>query len=62
MAATTHSEFDANTEGLEVVKEFSSQVRGKSVIITGVNRGGIGFSTAQALVSSTVASQSITLN
>ncbi|KAJ5128687.1 hypothetical protein N7448_002404 [Penicillium atrosanguineum] len=49
MAATTHFEFNANTEGLEVTKAFFSQIRGKSVIITGVNRGGIGFSTAQAL-------------
>lgn len=53
MAATTHSEFNANTEGLEVVKAFASQIRGKSVIVTGVNRGGIGFATAQALVSTT---------
>ena len=51
MAATTHPEFNANTEGVEVVKAFPSQIRNKSVIITGVNRGGIGFSTAQALVS-----------
>lgn len=51
MAATTHPEFNANTEGVEVAKAFPSQIRGKTVIITGVNRGGIGFSTAQALVS-----------
>jgi hypothetical protein len=51
MAATTHPHFNANTEGLEVVKAFASQICGKSVIITGVNRGGIGFSTSQALVS-----------
>jgi hypothetical protein len=53
MAATTYSEFNASTEGLEVAKAFTSQLRGKSIIVTGVNRGGIGFSTAQALVSST---------
>ncbi|KAJ5681746.1 uncharacterized protein N7477_001686 [Penicillium maclennaniae] len=56
MAATTYSEFNANTEGFEVAEKFSSQVRGKSVIITGVNRGGIGFPTAQALASQSPAS------
>lgn len=53
MAATTHPEFDTNTEGLEVAKAFSAGIRDKTVIVTGVNRGGIGFSTCQALVSNT---------
>lgn len=51
MAATTHTKFNANTEGLDVAKEFASGIRGKTVIVTGVNRGGIGFSTSQAFVS-----------
>ncbi|KAI0011814.1 putative short-chain dehydrogenase [Xylariaceae sp. FL0662B] len=51
MAATTHSEFNANTEALEVAKAFSDGIHGKTVLVTGVNRGGIGFSTAQAFAS-----------
>lgn len=50
MATTTYSAFDEKTEGLEVAEAFASNIHGKSIIITGVNRGGIGFSTAQALV------------
>lgn len=51
MATTTHSEFGAKTEGVEVAKAFAGGVDGKTILITGVNRGGIGFSTAHALVS-----------
>ena len=51
MAATTRSEFDVKTEGLEVAKEFEAEIRGKTVLVTGVNRDGIGFSTSQAIVS-----------
>ncbi|VUC25497.1 unnamed protein product [Clonostachys rosea] len=51
MATTTHPEFNANTEGIEVAKAFPDSVRGKTIIVTGVNRNGIGFTTAQALAS-----------
>ena len=51
MVITTHPEFNANTEGLEVAKAFPESIRGKTVLVTGVNRGGIGFTTAQAFVS-----------
>ena len=50
MASTTYPEFNATTEALEVAKAFGTEVRGKTVIVTGVNRGGIGFTTAQAFV------------
>ena len=50
MASTTHPEFNATTEALDVAKAFAAEVRGKTVIVTGVNRGGIGFTTAQAFV------------
>lgn len=53
MTATTHAAFDANTEGLEVTKAFAERVHGSTIIVAGVNRGGIGFSTAQAFVSIT---------
>lgn len=52
MASITHSEFGAHTEATEVAKAFSNGIRDKTVLITGVNRGGIGFATAQAFVSS----------
>lgn len=58
MASTTHPEFDGKTEGVDVTKAFDEQVRGKTVIVTGVNRSGIGFATAQALVSATLLSRS----
>lgn len=50
MTATTYSEFNLHTEGLEVAKAFSESIRGKTVLITGVNRQGLGFTTAQAFV------------
>ena len=51
MPSTTYPEFNATTEGLEVARAFPAAIRGKTVIVTGVNIKGIGFSTAQALVS-----------
>ena len=51
MTGTTHPEFDRNTEALDVAKAFPDAVRGKTIIVTGVNRGGIGFTTAQAFAS-----------
>lgn len=50
MASTTHAEFNAKTENLEVAKAFASEIQGKTIIVTGVNRGGIGFTTAQGFV------------
>jgi NAD(P)-dependent dehydrogenase (short-subunit alcohol dehydrogenase family) len=49
MASTTHSEFGIHTEAVDVAKAFADDIRGKTILITGVNRGGIGFSTAHAL-------------
>ena len=51
MTATTHSEFGHDTEGLEVTKAFADRVRGKTAIVTGVNRNGIGYTIAEAIVS-----------
>ncbi|KAL2812553.1 NAD(P)-binding protein [Aspergillus cavernicola] len=51
MATTTHPDFTDMTEALEVAEAFASGIRGKTVIVTGVNRGGIGFSTSQAFAS-----------
>lgn len=51
MPSTTHPEFNANTEAIDVAKAFPDGIRGKTIIVTGVNQGGIGYSTAQAFVS-----------
>lgn len=51
MTTTTYARFDENTESLEVAKQFEGQIHGRKILVTGVNRGGIGFSTAQAFVS-----------
>ncbi|KAF5664847.1 short chain dehydrogenase reductase [Fusarium denticulatum] len=51
MTSTTHTDFGANTEAIEVAQAFADGIRGKTILITGVNRGGIGFATAHAFVS-----------
>ena len=51
MTATSHLEFNQATEALEVAKAFPEAIRGKTIIITGVNLKGIGFGTAQAFAS-----------
>lgn len=51
MPSTTHADFGHDTEALDVAKAFSSGIKGKTVIITGVNTGGLGYSAAQALAS-----------
>ena len=52
MTKTTHHEFHADTESLDVAKAFPDSIRGTNIIITGVNRAGIGFTTALAFVRS----------
>lgn len=51
MATTTHSDFNAKTEALEVAAAFPAAVKGKNILVTGVNKGGIGYTTAQAFAS-----------
>jgi hypothetical protein len=48
---TTHSEFNNKTEGIEVAEAFAGVIRGKTILVTGVNLGGIGFTTSEAFVS-----------
>lgn len=45
----THKEFGAETEASTVAEAFSSQIANKVILITGVNAGGIGGSTAEAI-------------
>lgn len=51
MASTTRPDFNSDTEALEVAKQFPEGTKGKTALVTGVNRDGLGFTTAQALVS-----------
>ena len=51
MASTSRSDFNDQTEALDVAKVFAKGIRGKTVIVTGANRDGIGFTTAEAFVS-----------
>ncbi|KAK0108533.1 hypothetical protein ONS95_003337 [Cadophora gregata] len=51
MPATTYPDFGSKTEALEVAKAFADSVRGKNILVTGVNCGGIGYTTAQAFAS-----------
>ncbi|EMD87425.1 hypothetical protein COCC4DRAFT_133903 [Bipolaris maydis ATCC 48331] len=45
---TTSKSFTAETGGLEIAKAYSSQITGKTILITGVSPGGIGEATARA--------------
>ncbi|KAF8850679.1 NAD(P)-binding protein, partial [Acephala macrosclerotiorum] len=42
-------DFNINTEGIEVVKAFPTQVSGKTFLITGPSEGGVGAETALSL-------------
>ena len=43
--------FGFDTEGLAVAAAFSSAIKGRTILITGVNRKGIGYSTAESFAS-----------
>lgn len=53
MPSTTYSEFGHDTEARDVAKAFADRIRGKTVIVTGGNRNGIAFTTAEAFVRTT---------
>ena len=50
MTSTSHPEFNEKTESLEVAEKFSAQISGRTILVTGVNREGVGFATAKAFV------------
>ena len=52
MTTTTYPDFNAKTEALDVASAFAGQIKGRTILITGVNVKGIGFATAEAFVSS----------
>ncbi|PMD31639.1 putative short-chain dehydrogenase [Hyaloscypha variabilis F] len=51
MTSTSHPVFNENTESLDVAEAFAARIHEKTILITGVNLGGIGFATAKAFAS-----------
>ncbi len=51
MTMTTHAEYDGHTEAVTVAAAFPSAIKDRTIVITGANKLGIGFTTAQALAS-----------
>ncbi|CAI6332852.1 unnamed protein product [Periconia digitata] len=51
MAQLTHPEWTEKTGGLEVAQAFADNIKGKTVLITGVSPESIGFSTALSIAS-----------
>lgn len=51
MPSTTHSEYNAATDGTTVAAAFGDQITGRTILITGVNRLGLGYTTAAAFAS-----------
>lgn len=47
-SSTTYAEFGANTEAVEVAKAFADGIKGKTILVTGVNKDGLGYSAAYA--------------
>ncbi|OAP59534.1 hypothetical protein AYL99_06832 [Fonsecaea erecta] len=50
-SATTHPDYGFSTEGLTVAAAFPSAIKDRTILITGVNRKGIGYSTAESFAS-----------
>ena len=48
--ATTHPEFNDKTHGIDVAEAFAEAIHGKTILVTGVNPAGIGFTTSEAFV------------
>lgn len=46
--STTNEHFNAQTEAKEVAAAFSESIKGRTILITGVNKQGIGYATAEA--------------
>ena len=51
MASTSHATFDARTSATEVATAFSSSIRSRTILITGVNKLGLGYAAASAFAS-----------
>lgn len=51
MASATVADFGASTDASDVAAAFSTSVKGRTFLITGVNKLGVGYATAVALAS-----------
>jgi NAD(P)-dependent dehydrogenase (short-subunit alcohol dehydrogenase family) len=51
MPSTTNAHFHGQTEAPEVAEAFADRIRGKTIVVTGVNRRGIGYATVEAFAS-----------
>lgn len=51
MTSTTHSDFDKTTEATDVAAAFPQAIKDRTILVTGVNRQGIGYTTAEAFAS-----------
>ncbi|KAK5098489.1 hypothetical protein LTR70_002702 [Exophiala xenobiotica] len=51
MTSTTHSDFDKATEASDVAAAFPQAIKDRTILVTGVNRQGIGYTTAEAFAS-----------
>jgi NAD(P)-dependent dehydrogenase (short-subunit alcohol dehydrogenase family) len=51
MTSTSHSEFGASTDGLNVAAAFPASIKGRSILITGINKLGLGYTAAEAFAS-----------
>ena len=52
MSKITNAAFGAATEAKEVAAAYPDAIKGKTILITGVNKEGLGYATAEAFVSS----------
>ena len=50
MTRTTHPEFGMHTEAKAVAQAFPDRIKGKTIIVTGANRQGVGYATAEGFV------------
>jgi hypothetical protein len=53
MSQITNATFGAATTAKEVAASYSDGIAGKTILITGVNKDGLGYATAEAFVSLT---------
>ncbi|KAJ9664232.1 hypothetical protein H2198_000450 [Neophaeococcomyces mojaviensis] len=51
MSPIANPNFDANTEGITAAAAFPAFIKDRTILITGVNRKGIGYTTAEAFAS-----------
>src|ERR1700712_1892555 len=49
--STSNTDFGFKTEGLAVAAAFPSSIKARSILVTGVNRKGIGYTTAESFAS-----------